>query len=438
MENKKKKTVSFVTLGCKVNQYESNAMAQKFIEHGYQIVNFESIADIYIINTCTVTNMSDKKSRQIIRRAKKINKDALIVATGCYAQVAKDELEKINDIDLILGVNEKNNIVEYIEQFSNKDEHEEFVSDIMSVKKYEDFGSIGYTEKTRGVIKVQDGCDRFCSYCIIPYARGRVRSRKIDSVVAEVEKMVQEGIQEVVVTGIHVASYGKDFKENVGLIDLLAEINKIEGLQRIRLSSIEPTIITEEFISKLKKLEKICEHFHLSLQSGCNNTLKRMNRRYTIEQFKEIVNLIRREYENVALTTDIIVGFPGETEEEFNTTYENLKEINFYKLHVFKYSQREGTKAAIMENQISPEIKEKRSEILIKLTEEQKHNFHRKYIGKSERVLFEQYEGDYIKGHTSNYIMVYVKKEDANENEMKEVFLESEFRDGIKGSVIQM
>ena len=347
-----KKKVAFCTLGCKVNQYETNAMIEKFINKGYEIVDFEEKADIYIINTCTVTNIADRKSRQMLRRVKEINENALLVACGCYAQVAKEELEKIPEIDLIYGTNEKNKIAEYIEEYENDSRKgnvpNEKVTDVMYQKEFLDFGTTSYTEKTRAVIKVQDGCDRFCSYCIIPYARGHVRSRKIESVVEEVKKIAEEGIKEVVITGIHIASYGKDFKEKIGLIDLLEEINKIEGIKRIRLGSIEPTLITEEFLTRLTKLEKICDHFHLSLQSGCDETLKRMNRRYTTEEFKKSTELLKKVYPDVALTTDIIVGFPQETDEEFEKTYQFLKDIAFYKMHIFKYSQRKGTKAAIM------------------------------------------------------------------------------------------
>lgn len=353
-----KKKVAFCTLGCKVNQYETNAMIEQFINKGYEIVDFEEKADIYIINTCTVTNMADRKSRQMLRRVKEINEDALLVACGCYAQVAKEELEKIPEIDLIYGTNEKNKIAEYIEEYEKEyrkgidfrlgNVPNGKVTDVMYQKEFLDFGTTSYTEKTRAVIKVQDGCDRFCSYCIIPYARGHVRSRKIESVVEEVKKIADEGIKEVVITGIHIASYGKDFKEKIGLIDLLEEINKIEGIKRIRLGSIEPTLITEEFLNRLIKLEKICPHFHLSLQSGCDETLKRMNRRYTTEEFKKSTDLLKKAYPNVALTTDIIVGFPQETDEEFEKTYQFLKDIDFYKMHIFKYSQRKGTKAAIM------------------------------------------------------------------------------------------
>ena len=389
------KKVAFCSLGCKVNQYETNAMAQKFVANGYEIVEFDEYADVYIVNTCTVTNIADRKSRQMLRRAKEINKDATLVACGCYAQVAKEELKKIPEIDLIIGNNEKNDIISIIENHIAQKGTEDIVSDVMYKLDYVELGTTTYTEKTRAVIKIQDGCDRFCSYCLIPYARGHIRSRKIENVIEEIKKVVEEGINEVVITGIHIASYGRDFKGgNIGLIDLLEEINKIKGLHRIRLGSIEPTIITEEFVKRLSKLDKICDHFHLSLQSGCTETLKRMNRRYTTEEFKEVTKRLRTKFPNAALTTDIIVGFPGETEEEFNMTYE------------FKYSQRKGTKAAVMPNQIDGKVKEERSKKLIELSNENEYNYNKKYIGREVEVLFEEREGEYLKGHTTNYIVV--------------------------------
>ena len=391
-------------------------MIQKFINHNYEIVDFEKFADIYVINTCTVTNMSDKKSRQIIRRAKHKNENAILVVVGCYAQVAKEKLEKIDEVDIVLGNNEKENIVELVENYEKN-----IVTDVMGQKEFVEFGATTYTEKTRAVIKVQDGCDRFCSYCIIPYARGRVRSRRIENVVDEISQIAQNGIKEVVITGIHIASYGKDFKDGTSLIDLLEAINKIDGIERIRLGSLEPTIITEEFLDRLAKLEKICDHFHLSLQSGCDETLKRMNRKYTTEEFETIVNLLRKTYPEVALTTDIIVGFPAETEEEFNKTYEFLSKIKFMKMHVFKYSQRDGTKAAIMKEQIDGNIKEERSNKLIELSDKNEKEFIEKYIGKKVDVLFEQVVEEYIEGHTKNYMLVKVPKDENLENKIRTV-----------------
>lgn len=406
--------VAFYTLGCKVNQYETNGMIQAFLEKGYKIVDFTEKSDIYIINTCTVTSISDKKSRQMIRRTKQLNPEAIVVVVGCYAQVAKDKLEEIKDIDLILGISEKTEIIKYVEEEIKERNPKTYISDVMHQKQFVDFGSVNYTDKNRVAIKVQDGCNQFCTYCIIPYARGRIRSRKIENVKKEVEDLAQKGIKEIVITGIHVASYGKDLEENIGLIDLLEEINKIDGIERIRLSSLEPTLITEEFVKRLSKLAKICDHFHLSLQSGCNETLKRMNRHYTTEDFKKATELLRKTYPNVALTTDIIVGFPGETEEEFNITYDFLKEINFYKMHVFKYSPRHGTKAEKMPNQIDGNIKEERSKKLIELSDKNEINQNKRYINKNLDVLIEEFEEGYYKGHTTNYIMVKIQENTNN------------------------
>ena len=389
-------------------------MIQAFLEKGYEIVDFTEKSDIYIINTCTVTSISDKKSRQMIRRTKQLNPEAIVVAVGCYAQVAKDKLEEIEDIDLILGISEKTEIIKYVEEEIKERSPKTYISDVMHQKQFVDFGSVNYTDKNRVAIKVQDGCNQFCTYCIIPYARGRIRSRKIENVKKEIEDLAKKGIKEIVITGIHVASYGKDLEENIGLIDLLEEINKIDGIERIRLSSLEPTLITEEFVKRLSKLSKICDHFHLSLQSGCNETLKRMNRHYNTEEFKKATELLRKAYPNVALTTDIIVGFPGETDEEFNTTYDFLKEIKFYKMHVFKYSPRHGTKAEKMQNQVDGNIKEERSKKLIELSDKNEIYQNKKYINKNLEVLVEEFEDGYYKGHTTNYIMVKIQENTKN------------------------
>ena len=409
-------------------------MSQKFIEKGYKIGTLEEKADICIVNTCTVTNMSDRKSRQILRRVKELNPSAIIVATGCYVQVSSDEVTKIPEIDICVGNNEKADIVQIIEDYMCQKKgllvdtiNYSCITDVMYKKEFVDFGQITYTEKTRATIKVQDGCDRFCSYCIIPYARGRVRSRKKESILKEVEKIATSGIKEIVITGIHISSYGKDFTDEYKLIDLLEDLNKIQGIERIRLGSLEPTIITEEFVTRLKKLKKICDQFHLSLQSGCDETLKRMNRRYTTEEFKKIVNILRSSYSNVHLTTDIIVGFPGETEKEFEMTYEFLKSINFYKMHIFKYSKRKGTKAAVMPNQVEGNIQEARSKKLIELSNENEIEYNKKYIGKDVEVLFEESDGKYIKGHTKNYMIVKVidTKEIKIENTIQKVQINS-------------
>ena len=425
-----KKTVSFYTLGCKVNQYETNAMEQQFIKNNYEIVENTQKADIYVINTCTVTNMAERKSRQMLRRVKEINPSAVLVVCGCYAQVAKNELEQISEIDIILGINEKNEIVQIVENYmekmaeQDKRSQEAEIDDVSKQKEFLDFGDVTYTEKNRAVVKVQDGCNMFCSYCIIPYARGRIRSRKIESVVFEIKKIAKEKIKEVVITGIHVASYGKDFdnentSKKIRLIDLLEAINKIDGIDRIRLSSLEPTIVDEEFATRLSKLDKICDHFHLSLQSGCDETLKRMNRKYTTQIYRDAVATLRKYYPEASFTTDVIVGFPGETDEEFAKTYEFLKEIDFYRLHVFKYSPRRGTVAEKMPNQIDGNKKEERSNKLIELSNSMENKHNQSYIGKTVKVLFEEFEDGFFKGHTTNYMMVKV----AGEEEQSDKFV---------------
>lgn len=416
------KKVSFYTLGCKVNQYETNGMIQKFKESGYEIVDMNNdIINICIVNTCTVTNMSDRKSRQALRKIKDRNPNAVIVAVGCYAQVAKEELEKMEEIDIVLGNDEKVDIVNYVEKFCNEKQKLVEIQDISEQKEFIDMGTITHTETTRAVVKVQDGCNQFCSYCIIPYARGRVRSRKTESIIQEIEKIAEKGIKEVVITGIHIASYGKDFENENGLIELLEKINKIKGILRIRLGSLEPKIITENFMKRLIKLEKICHHFHLSVQSGCDETLKRMNRKYDTQELREIVDRLRRYYKDVILTTDIIVGFPGETEEEFEQTKKFLEEVKFYKMHVFPYSPRKGTRAASMTEQVDGNIKEQRSKILIQISNENQKRYNQQYIGKNVEVLFEEKEGKYIKGHTPNYILVKYETNENLENAIKKV-----------------
>lgn len=405
-------------------------MEQQFIKNNYEIVENTQKADIYVINTCTVTNMAERKSRQMLRRVKEINPSAVLVVCGCYAQVAKNELEQIPEIDIILGINEKNEIVQIVENYmekmaeQDKRSQEAEIDDVSKQKEFLDFGDVTYTEKNRAVVKVQDGCNMFCSYCIIPYARGRIRSRKIESVVSEIKKIAKEEIKEVVITGIHVASYGKDFdnentSKKIRLIDLLEAINKIDGIDRIRLSSLEPTIVDEEFATRLSKLDKICDHFHLSLQSGCDETLKRMNRKYTTQIYRDAVATLRKYYPEASFTTDVIVGFPGETDEEFAKTYEFLKEIDFYRLHVFKYSPRRGTVAEKMPNQIDGNKKEERSNKLIELSNSTENKHNQSYIVKTVKVLFEEFEDGFFKGHTTNYMMVKV----AGEEEQSDKFV---------------
>ena len=406
-------------------------MSEKFVEAGYNVTENWQEADICIINTCSVTNMSDRKSRQMIRKVKEKNPKTLIIVTGCYAQVAKEDVKEMPEVDIVLGNNEKKEVIKYLEEFYEEQKKKVKVEDTFVPVEFADFGTITYTEKTRAAIKVQDGCDRFCSYCIIPYARGRVRSRKPESVLKEVEEISKKGIQEIVITGIHIASYGKDFKENYKLIDLLEEINKIEGIKRIRLGSIEPPLITDEFISRLSKLEKVCHHFHLSLQSGCDETLQRMNRRYTTTEFKEVVERLRNKYEDVILTTDIIVGFPGETEAEFRKTYEFLKQIKFYKMHIFPYSIRKGTKAAEMPNQVESQEKETRSKKLIELSNQNQLDYNQKYINQIVEVLIEEDS----KGHTANYILVKVKGAEKLENKIIKVKIEKADNETIEGGI---
>jgi len=414
MKNKK---VAFLTLGCKTNQYETNGMAQKFIEAGYEICELNEEPNIAVINTCTVTNIADRKSRQALRKIKQENPNAIVVAVGCYVQVAKDKLENMQEVDLILGNSEKKDIIKHIKDYIELQKNNE-INNISLQKEFEEYGCITYTEKTRATIKIQDGCNNFCTYCLIPYARGRIRSREKEKIINEVKEIAKKGIKEIVLTGIHIASYGKDFNNGYMLIDLLEDLNEINGIQRIRLGSLEPTIITEDFVKRLKKLEKICNHFHLSLQSGCNETLKRMNRKYTTEEFREVVNRLRKHFKNVNLTTDVIVGFPGETEEEFNKTYIFLKEIAFYKMHVFKYSKRDGTLASTMPNQVDGKTQDERSKKLINLSDENQLSYNKNYIGKEIEVLFEEKQGDFYIGHTSDYVVVKTKSNKDLENKI--------------------
>lgn len=364
--------------------------------------------------------MSDKKSRQILRRAKQINPDAIVCAVGCYVQVAKEEVSKIEDVDIILGTIEKKDILHKVEEKLNQDNENKIIEsdNILKLRKYDEYEGIAYSEHIRAEIKVEDGCDRFCSYCIIPYARGPVRSRSVESVIEEAKKLALTGTKEIVITGIHVSSYGKDFKNsdfdladpnkrtNYNLLKLLEELDKIEGIERIRLSSLEPRVITKEFVSGLTKINKLCNHFHLSLQSGCDDTLARMNRKYSTDDFYNITQILRSNISDVALTTDVIVGFPGETDEEFERTFEFLEKINFSKMHVFKYSKRKGTPAAIMKNQVEESIKDKRSKVLMEMSDNNERNFALQYIGKEIDVLFE----DEREGHTTNYIKVCLEK----------------------------
>ena len=407
------RTFATCTLGCKVNQYETDAMEQMLIRAGYEKVDFKDVADIYLINTCSVTNMADKKSRQMIHRAKKKNPEAVVVAAGCYIQAQADQKAELDEhIDLIIGNNKKKDIVTILDQYYRDNLSEATVIDINHTNEYEEMSLDTVNEHTRAYLKIQDGCNQFCSYCIIPYVRGRIRSRKPEHVIEEVKNLAGNGYKEVVLTGIHLSSYGKDL-ESGSLIELIEEINKIAGIERIRLGSLEPRIITEEFAQRLAKVEKICPHFHLSLQSGCDETLKRMNRHYSIEEYENSLALLRKVFHEPALTTDVIVGFAGETEEEFAVTVEALKRMNLYEMHIFKYSVRKGTRAEKMPNQVPEQIKTKRSNVLLEMAQEHKEFYEKLWIGREEEILAEEFveiQGEtYLLGHTKRYVKLAVK-----------------------------
>ena len=420
------KRVAFYTLGCKVNQYETEAMLELFEKEGYEKAETEDYADVYVINTCTVTHMSDRKSRQYIRRMKKKNPDAIIAVVGCYSQVSPEEILSIDEVNLVMGTNDRKKIVEEVKKI-DASRKVSTVDDIMKVKAFEEIEINKTNGKTRAFLKIQDGCDRYCSYCIIPYARGRVRSRDLESIVKEVENLAANGYKEVVLTGIHVASYGKDIKDSdIKLLDVIKQINDIEGIERIRLSSVEPILFTDEFVEAVSTMDKVCPHYHLSLQSGCDETLKRMKRRYTTEEYKAIVDRLRAAIPNVSITTDVIVGFPGETNEEFDKTYEFLKDIELTHMHVFKYSPRKGTPAATMENQVDPSTKHDRSEKLLQLNEENFNKFGQKMLDKEFNVLFEQKVGDNkYEGLTENYVKVIVE----SDNDISEQILKVKIKD---------
>ncbi len=397
-------------------------MAQKFLENGYEICELEENPNVVVVNTCTVTNIADRKSRQVLRKVKEENPQSIIVAVGCYVQVAKETVENMKEIDLCLGNVEKKDIVKKVEEYMKKNQKENIeIIDVNKETEFQEMGAITFSEKTRATVKVQDGCNNFCTYCLIPFARGRIRSRKKENVIEEVKKIAEKGIKEIVITGIHIASYGKDFDNNYRLIDLLEDLDKIDGIERIRLGSLEPTIVTKEFAERLSKLDSICNQFHLSLQSGCDETLKRMNRKYSCDEFFKVTEILREYFKDVNLTTDIIVGFPGETNEEFESTYEFLSKIKFYKMHIFKYSPREGTLAAKMTNQIDGNIKEERSQKLIELSNKNEREYNEKYIGKRVEVLFEEEKDGLWSGYTKNYVRVFVESDESLENRLKKI-----------------
>ena len=420
------KKVALHNLGCKVNAYETEAMQELLEQHGYEIVPFKEGADVYIINTCTVTNMADRKYRQMLHRARKMNPGAIVVACGCYVQAKRDEIDEC--IDIVVGNNRKKDIIEILREHEAMQEgvQKELV-DINHINEYEELHLSRTAEHTRAYIKVQDGCNQFCSYCIIPYARGRVRSRSHDSVIREVEELARNGYKEVVLTGIHLSSYGVDTGDD--LLSLILSIHEIEGIRRIRLGSLEPRIITEEFAKTIAGLPKMCPHFHLSLQSGCDATLKRMNRRYTSEEYYEKCVLLRKYFDNPALTTDVIVGFPGETEEEFAQSKAFIDKVDFYETHVFKYSKRAGTRAAQMEEQVPESVKTIRSNELLELTRRKQASYEEALIGTTQEVLMEEEmvcQGEkYQVGHTKEYVKIGQKTEENLTNQLINVEIES-------------
>ena len=419
----KGKSVAATTLGCKVNQAETDSMLDMLSAAGADIVDFEEKADIYIVNTCSVTNIADKKSRQMLHRAKKRNPESIVIAAGCYVQSAKELLEQDESVDIVISNNKKKDITDIVNDYINvrknkggdapaDGEKKEYFVDISKETEYEEMGGHVPVGHTRAYVKIQDGCNQFCSYCIIPYVRGRIRSRSEEAVIAEVTELAESGIKEVVLTGIHISSYGKDKNNEGALIDLIDAISKIKGIKRIRLGSLEPGIITKDFVERVAANSKVCPHFHLSLQSGCNSVLKRMNRKYTREEYFEKCDMLRAAYNNPALTTDVIVGFPGETNEEFEDTVQYLTDLNLYEMHIFKYSPRQGTVAAAMKDQVDPEIKNQRSDVLLALTEKNKKAYESQFEGQELEVLVEEVvhreEGTYLRGHTERYMDILI------------------------------
>lgn len=431
------RTAALHNLGCKVNSYETEAMQQLLEEAGYEIVSFHEKADVYIINTCSVTNIADRKSRQMLHRAKKQNPEAVVVAAGCYVQSAAEELKADLAVDVIIGNNKKQDLVPILEEYFKDRTDSSHVIEINETHEYERLSIHKIADHTRAFLKVQDGCNQFCSYCIIPYTRGRVRSRRPEEVVAEVRELAAAGYQEVVLTGIHLSSYGVDFKEeeNENLLSLIRQVHEVEGIRRIRLGSLEPRIITDDFAKALASMPKFCPHFHLSLQSGCDETLKRMNRHYTTEEYVAGCDILRRYFDNPAITTDVIVGFPGETEEEFEATKAFLERIGFYEMHIFKYSRRAGTRADRMPEQVPEQIKNVRSEALLLLEKQMSKAYRESFLGKKKTVLLEEkteIEGRaYMIGHTMEYVKAVVPYADDLKNKMTEGVLKEALNDEV-------
>lgn len=437
-ESVRKKTVAIYTLGCKVNQYESEAVTSLFEQNGYEVTAFEQNSDVYIINTCTVTNLSDRKSRQAIRKAKKTNPDSIVAVMGCYAQTSSEEVLKIPGVNLVIGTRDRNRMLEYVERLQAGECRINAVDDIMASRSFEELKVSTYKERTRAYLKIQEGCSQFCSYCIIPYARGPIRSRKPQDIIDEVCELSKNGFTEIVLTGIHLASYGKDLK-TTNLLDIIQRLNEIEGIQRIRLGSIEPTTITEEFVRAAADMPKLCPHYHLSLQSGCDATLRAMNRKYTTEEYSKCVALLKKYIPDAAITTDIMVGFPGETEEDFENSLEFAEKMGFSKIHVFKYSPRKGTPAAEAAEQIAPELKESRSEKMLALSDRLEAQYLNGYIGREMEVLYEQglhgKEG-YIEGLTKNYIRVAAQGSETETGRLISTKLEKVSGSLFEGSIL--
>jgi len=431
--------VAFYTLGCKVNQYESDAMAELFKSRGYDIVDFESVADVYVINTCDVTNESARKSRQVLRKAARKNPNAIIAAVGCYAQLESEELSNIEGIDVIVGTRDRHRIVDLVEEAEKQNRQIIAVKDIMEQHSFENIAFKGHRQKTRAFLKIQEGCNMFCSYCIIPYARGPIRSRPIDSILQEVESLINDGFKEIVLTGIHLGLYGYDFgSKGPHLFDVILELSKIKELKRIRLSSIEALELSDEFINGVAELGNFCNHFHIPLQSGSDKILKLMHRRYDTGQFKERIEYIRKHIKDVAITTDVIVGFPGESNEDFDESYNFIKEVGFSKLHVFPFSPRKGTPAAQMEGRVTKAIKEKRSTRLIELSHILEMSFRKNFEGKTMDVLFEDRIPDGMyEGLTTNYIKVRAKSDKDIRNQIIPVKFEQNYENYILGQIIE-
>lgn len=416
-----KKKVAICTLGCKVNQYDSEAMSELLVQSGFELTDFENPADIYIINTCTVTNVADKKSRQMIKRAKRKNGDALICVCGCLAQRASEELLAQEGIDLVIGNQQRGQIVSYIEEALEQQKKLNKVKPILGQRVFEELQISKTGEKTRGYVKICEGCNNFCTYCIIPYARGPVRSRSLQSIVDEAKRLAGNGVKELVFTGIHIASYGIDLPEDIGLLEVIAAVHQVEGIERIRLGSLEPGILQEDFIAQIASMEKLCEHFHISLQSGCDSVLRRMGRRYTTSQYAQIVSTLRQYFAHPAITTDIMTGFPGETEQDFETTLAFAQQIGFAHLHVFPYSEREGTKAATMEGSVPVHERKVRAERLIALGRQMEKKYLESMVGTRQQVLLEEPAGSsFFTGYTKNYCKVKAK---GGHNALKNVII---------------